>query len=473
MADSSPVQQSRSSHLSRSLLNGSVLGLVEVSALALALLLGGLLRAYYVQGESMFAHWMWYLLLAWFAGSLAVRLLPGWGLGPVEELRRQVLLLCSVFGGTTALLFWGKAAEETSRLTLTLGFLLSLLLVPLARLQVKRFFLRNGNWGLPTVVYADAITAPRVIEALKEEQGLGFLPIAICMDEAIPDDSVDGVPRIGTLHAVCTEASAAIVAVPDLPGERLADLLEGPASRYPRVVLIPDLSETTSLWVKPRDLVGMLGLELSQNLLDPLSRFIKRTFDLGFTLLTLPVWIPLCLLITALIWIADRRNPFFMPERIGVGRRRFHAWKFRTMHPDAESILKRQLDHDAELRAEWERGFKLRRDPRVTSVGRILRRTSLDELPQLINVLRGDMSIVGPRPLPAYHYEELPERVKTLRERVRPGLTGLWRVSGRSEAGHHGMTKRDTYYVRNWSLWLDLVICFRTIRAVVSGHGAY
>jgi lipopolysaccharide/colanic/teichoic acid biosynthesis glycosyltransferase len=143
------------------------------------------------------------------------------------------------------------------------------------------------------------------------------------------------------------------------------------------------------------------------------------------------------------------------------------------MHPDAEGILQSRLEDDPELRREWQTNFKLRRDPRITRVGAFLRRTSLDELPQLVNVLRGEMALVGPRPLPAYHYEELPERVRKLRDRVRPGVTGLWQVSGRSEAGHAGMSRWDAYYVRNWSVWLDIVIFVRTIRTVVTGHGAF
>ncbi|MEM6338258.1 MAG: sugar transferase, partial [Bacteroidota bacterium] len=147
--------------------------------------------------------------------------------------------------------------------------------------------------------------------------------------------------------------------------------------------------------------------------------------------------------------------------------------KFRTMVKDAEAVLKRRLDEDPALRREWETTFKLRKDPRITRVGRLLRRFSLDELPQLINVLRGEMSLVGPRPLPAYHHEELTDRVRTLRERIRPGLTGLWQVSGRSDSGNEGLERWDAYYVRNWSLWLDIVILTRTVRAVLGGKGAY
>jgi lipopolysaccharide/colanic/teichoic acid biosynthesis glycosyltransferase len=143
------------------------------------------------------------------------------------------------------------------------------------------------------------------------------------------------------------------------------------------------------------------------------------------------------------------------------------------MVPNAERVLQKALKNNPALRTEWETHYKLKKDPRITKVGNFLRQTSLDEIPQLLNVLRGNMSLVGPRPLPAYHHEDLPEQVRSLREKVNPGITGLWQVSGRSEAGTAGMEKWDPYYVRNWSIWLDIVIIARTFKAVFRGEGAY
>jgi len=143
------------------------------------------------------------------------------------------------------------------------------------------------------------------------------------------------------------------------------------------------------------------------------------------------------------------------------------------MVPNAEQVLQNALRTNSKLREEWEAHYKLKKDPRITKVGNFLRKTSLDELPQLINILTGDMALVGPRPLPAYHFNELPERVQRLRDQVRPGITGLWQVSGRSEAGTAGMEKWDPYYVRNWSVWLDLVIIARTFSAVLFARGDY
>lgn len=163
----------------------------------------------------------------------------------------------------------------------------------------------------------------------------------------------------------------------------------------------------------------------------------------------------------------------FAQERVGHDGTYFRMIKFRTMYTNAEEVLQAKLDEDPELKEEWNRNFKLRKDPRITPIGRLLRRTSLDEMPQLWNVLRNEMSLVGPRPLPDYHDTQLPDRVRRLRQRVKPGMTGLWQVSGRSEVGNLGIQKWDSYYVRNWSIWLDIVVLVRTIRVVLTGRGAY
>jgi lipopolysaccharide/colanic/teichoic acid biosynthesis glycosyltransferase len=187
----------------------------------------------------------------------------------------------------------------------------------------------------------------------------------------------------------------------------------------------------------------------------------------------MPLWVPVLVVITLAIWLADRANPFYRQERVGRYGRVFKTWKFRSMVPDAEHVLQERLEEDSVFKEQWENDCKLKDDPRITAVGRLLRRTSLDELPQLFNVLVFEMSLVGPRPLPQYHHQQLARPVRDLREQVLPGITGLWQVSGRSESGTAGMERWDTYYVRNWSPWLDVVILVRTIKAVFSAEGAY
>ncbi len=453
--------------------NAGALAAGDTVALSIALLTAGVLRFWWL-GEPVVPVWSWYMLPAWWGGAAMMRLLPGWGLGPVEELRRMTVLLLLFFALTTVVLFLSKQAELTSRLTLTVACGISLVAVPLTRLQVKRLLIARGSWGLPTAIYGAGATARKVVELLRREEGLGYRPVAVFDDN--PDawgERLQNVPVLGGTDLVTARAPVAILAMPSLPRKKQVALLEGPLSCYRTVLIIPDLFEAPSLWVKPRDLNGILGLEIASNLMNPSARFLKRATDVVLILATAPFWLPLCALLAALIWLEDGASPFFTQERVGRDSRLFRTWKFRTMLPDAEQVLLQKLSEDEALRQEWETTYKLRIDPRVTRIGRFLRRFSLDELPQLWNVLQGEMSLVGPRPLPRYHHNDLADRVRELRERVRPGMTGLWQVSGRSDAGTEGMEQWDPYYVRNWSLWLDVVVLVRTWRAVVFSQGAY
>ena len=200
---------------------------------------------------------------------------------------------------------------------------------------------------------------------------------------------------------------------------------------------------------------------------------IKSVFDIAIVLIFMPFWLPICGIIYLAIWFEDRKNPLFLQDRIGKDGKVFKTFKFRTMVTNAEDVLRKVLAEDDELRQEWETFYKLRKDPRITKIGSFLRKTSLDELPQLLNVLRGEMSLVGPRPLTTYHLDALPEEVVSLRELVKPGITGMWQVSGRSDSGNEGMKQWDPYYVKNWSLALDFTILYRTVFVVLKREGAY
>ena len=207
-------------------------------------------------------------------------------------------------------------------------------------------------------------------------------------------------------------------------------------------------------------------------LLNPRFRTAKRIFDFIFASLFLLAALPFALVIALAIVIENPGSPFFGHMRIGKGNRRFRLWKFRSMVRDADAVLERRLAGNPDLLAEWRQTRKLKNDPRVTRVGRLLRRSSLDELPQLWNVLRGDMSMVGPRPIVV---EEAPKYgpAFALYTQVFPGLTGLWQVSGRNDTSYRERIELDTRYIRTWTPWLDLLVLLRTVRVVLLGHGAY
>jgi lipopolysaccharide/colanic/teichoic acid biosynthesis glycosyltransferase len=195
---------------------------------------------------------------------------------------------------------------------------------------------------------------------------------------------------------------------------------------------------------------------------------VKRTFDATVSLLVLAVGLPLWLLIALLIKLDSRGSVLYLDRRVGVGEQEFPMFKFRTMIQGADRLQTRLEDENEAGGAL----FKIRDDPRVTRVGALLRRLSLDELPQVLNVLRGEMSLVGPRPLPLRDYAKL-ESWHRKRYLVLPGITGLWQISGRSNLSFDDLVRLDFYYLENWSIWLDISILVKTIPAVLGARGAY
>lgn len=201
------------------------------------------------------------------------------------------------------------------------------------------------------------------------------------------------------------------------------------------------------------------------------SRLIKRLFDVAFSILFLILLSPLMLLIAlAIRW--EGGPVIFSQQRVGQGGKMFPCFKFRTMMPDAEEHLKKLLATFPALRKQWDQDRKLRYDPRITRLGSFLRRTSLDELPQLINVLRGEMSLVGPRPVVLEELQRYGRR-KSYYLMAKPGITGLWQVSGRSDLNYTRRVILDSWYVRHWSFVFDCSILYRTAGVVLARQGAY
>jgi Undecaprenyl-phosphate galactose phosphotransferase WbaP len=263
-----------------------------------------------------------------------------------------------------------------------------------------------------------------------------------------------------------------ILAAPGIPRARLLELVKACGQTFDRLLLIPDLLGMASLWVEATDLGGILGLEIQHNLLRRPARILKRALDIGIVAVISPVLVPLCLIVACLIRITSRGPLFYGQTRVGQDARAFRAWKFRTMVADADEVLRKYLDANPALAEEWRLSHKLKDDPRVTRLGKLLRRTSLDELPQALNVIRGEMSLVGPRPIVAGEVEKYGDDFG-LYCKVKPGITGLWQISGRSNTSYGERVALDQYYVRNWSIWLDFYVLMRTVRTVLTGDGAY
>jgi exopolysaccharide production protein ExoY len=200
---------------------------------------------------------------------------------------------------------------------------------------------------------------------------------------------------------------------------------------------------------------------------------LKRSFDILFSFCALIIGAPLFLIIAAIVWITSPGPAVYAQERVGRGGKLFRCYKFRTMHADADERLQKLLETHPELRIEWEHCQKLQNDTRVTRIGAFLRRSSLDECPQFWNVLKGDLSVVGPRPLlPSEAMERLNHKAAKMLS-VRPGLTGLWQVSGRSNTSYERRIELDEYYIDHYSFWLDLKLIAKTIPAMILSKGAY
>jgi lipopolysaccharide/colanic/teichoic acid biosynthesis glycosyltransferase len=259
-----------------------------------------------------------------------------------------------------------------------------------------------------------------------------------------------------------------------MPRERLVCHLRRWRRVFPRILIIPELAGITTQWTESKDLGGITGLETHQRLLEPMALWTKRLIDMvgGFFLLIAAA--PLVGVCALWIRKTSPGSPFYVQEREGRDGTTLRILKLRTMHLKADEMLESHLSVNPSAREEWGQFCKLRHDPRILpGVGHFLRKTSLDELPQLWNIVKGEMSLVGPRPFPAYHNSRFDPEFLQLRTQVRPGLTGLWQVSARSDGDLAVQQTLDSYYIRNWSFWLDIYILFRTARAVLFPRGSY
>lgn len=417
--------------------------------------------------------------LSLFYALFALRgLYPGVLLSPPDELKRLSQAVTLGFLLLTAGTFFSRQSYLYSRIIFLGAWVLSLGLVPAMRSLTRNWGWRLGWWGYPAVVLGAGVTGSAVVRAMIRSARLGLRPVAFLDDDPAKIGSCPhGVPVAGPLSMAVAMARSmpgcvAILAMPGVERERLNSIMDEYTNDFGRVILVPDLFGATRLWVSALDFRGMLALDIRQKLLDPHRQRFKRVSELVLLALAAPFLTPLFVLIAALIKCDSPGPVFFRQQRIGFGGEDIFIWKFRTMVANAEECLGECLERDPALREEWESQQKLRHDPRVTRLGRFLRATSLDELPQFYNVLCGDMSLVGPRPIVWDEVEKYREGFE-LYKRVRPGLTGLWQISGRSSTSYDLRVELDGYYVRNWSLWFDIYILSKTPFEVFRQRGAY
>lgn len=391
---------------------------------------------------------------------------------PALEMRR-VALMTGVIGASAALTMHVAGGDSGAVLLVGAGAVVGTILLPACRVSTRVLFARLPWWGLPTVVISSGDGNTEILNTLDKWPEIGLRPVAL-LDEANGPEGLsftlgdrDWAPYL----AQTFDIPYAIVSAPELSHAKQAKLLTHYSKFFDHVFVVADASDSPALWK-----TGQLGDSLrGYGLSDPLSssgaQVLKRIFDLLGASLALLCLAPVFAVFAVLIRLDSAGPIFYHQERIGEEGQIFTLLKFRSMYRDAEERIARVLNTDSERRREYEQYHKLEDDPRITRVGQFLRRFSLDELPQLLNVIRGEMSLVGPR---AYMPSELSdmEGLEKVILQTPPGVTGLWQVSGRNQLSFAERVDLDVHYVQNWSLWLDLYLLVRTIPTVITGEGA-
>ena len=422
------------------------------------------------------------LLPVFFLGNAMWGLYPGFGAGAVETLRRLSLSATAIFFSLAAISFALKLEPVYSRMTFAIAWLLVLVLLPFARFALLSMAQRWSWWGERCAIIGTGELAARTVRALRSALSLGYRPVVAlttgdAVGEAVEETAaIENVPVLGGIDCLPQLAASGlrVLVVADSGVADRNDLVDRLRHDFRHVLVIRDHQDLPVDGLEVRNLGGVIAVEFVNQLQLKRNRVLKRLLDLVVGSVLLVVSLPVWLLAAIAIRLTSRGPALYRQQREGLYGRSFELVKLRTMYADAEERLESHLASDPEARAQWQEHRKLRNDPRIVSwVGRWLRRFSLDELPQLWHVVRGEMSLVGPRPFPEYHLESFSPAFRELRRRVRPGLSGLWQVMVRSEGGIAEQEAYDAYYIRNWSLWMDLYVLGKTFAAVVRGRGAY
>lgn len=398
---------------------------------------------------------------------------PNW-----EEIRltyRSLFTLCLV---NLPILFLVRN-QHSLLLMFIVFWVLLFLLIPLLRSLTKLVLYNLGLWQRQLYIIGLNENALNAFKLLSASRLLGYKIAAfVDLKKSVTEYRIGQqlIPVLNSKELFTKSASAEIVIC--LEERYLANhvkLINSLQQHFLTVTIMPHLDGLPLYGMEVNHFFGneQLMLRLENNLSSRFNRLTKSLFDYCLTLLALPLVILVMLVLALLIYFEDKGNPFFIQSRVGKNGKNFACIKFRTMHKNAEQMLSTWQAENNSLYQEYvANNYKLKNDPRVTRIGRFLRKSSLDELPQLVNVLLGNMSLVGPRPLlPA----EVGEYLDGLfyYAQVNPGLTGLWQISGRSQTSFYDRGRLDSWYIKNWSLWYDVVILIKTIEVVLKRNGAY
>jgi Undecaprenyl-phosphate galactose phosphotransferase WbaP len=408
---------------------------------------------------------------------LISNLYPGVSLAPAEEMKRLCIGSIFAYGGITMSRFIEKDTWDSVNTAFIISCCFSTIILLSARSLTHIFLHKTKLGGIPAVIYGAGSTGKLVAECLTNNIRTGYIPVLFLDDSVFFENEIIGIPviqdtSIGPEIVKRYNIKMAIVAMPELDAGKLKILLKKSVSAFRYNVLIPNFFNISNIWMSVRDFSGILGIETSHKLKLNFNLGIKRLMDILCVLFGGILILPFLLIIALLIKVTSSGPVLYKHKRLGKNGKPFYAYKFRTMKKNAEQLLEELLKSDPAIREEWEKFHKLKNDPRVTAVGRVLRHFSFDEFPQLINIIKGEMSLVGPRPIVNEEMEKYGDDFDRIFS-IRPGLTGLWQVSGRSDTNYSERISYDTYYLQSWSAWLDLWIILKTFGSIILGKGAY
>lgn len=383
--------------------------------------------------------------------------------------------------GVITLQYAGHDANSISRLFIFLLLPISFFMLVLERYVIKKFIKSIYLFQTKVVLVGDGPMAKSVVSHFMEDMAMSYKFLGFVADDYEVSDKEEksAPPLLGGLNdleAVIkeTQPDAAMIFAQNISPSSLTKIIFRVQPLVKIISIIPYFPGVPLANVTPESLVDdrAVVFRIHNNLSNRIHRIFKFTAEWLLTLFGTILISPLLLLISVWIYIDSPGPVIFKHRRVGMDGKEFDCIKFRSMCVNAQDVLDEILANDPAARAEWDKDFKLKDDPRITKSGAFLRRTSLDELPQIFNVLKGEMSLVGPRPIVKKEIERYHEYIADY-YLVRPGITGLWQTSGRNDVDYKERVRLDSWYVRNWSFWMDVVILFRTFKVAAKGMGAY
>ena len=377
------------------------------------------------------------------------------------------------------ILYFMQASVLASRLYVVLFGVLALFNVYGVRYALLKFLKITNTFMKPVVLIGAGRTAEIVLQFFEGDLGYRYRVVGLLDDDPISEELPQKFRMLGKVSDAeeiirDSGVKTVIITAPGMDSERLESLVAKIQPLVRDILFVPDLMMLPlgHVGVEPFYTEKVFMLSIRNNLARRRNRLAKRIFDLVVTVVGGLLILPILLILAVFVGVDNKGRIIFAHRRVGQNGKLFPCYKFQSMVPDAQERLEEYLARNSEARKEWEESFKLTNDPRVTKLGAFLRKTSLDELPQLWNVLMGDMSLVGPRPIVTKEVERYGDYIREY-YMVPPGITGMWQVNGRSDTTYEERVAMDTWYVRNWSIWIDLVYLLKTVKTVFTGKGAY